>query len=238
MARKPRDYDAELQALMEKAKKVKIAEDRPVGRAGADHRCRRAAPSRPWPAPCSPRWNSRSRHRKWSRGGPNAVRRSFSKAASGRRGTPRPAPCCWNSRRRRRGCGGSPCCAIGSIAIEPAPTPGDLVQDRRARTRQLIELGGLVQKAGLVELVEDDRATLLGAFLELAARLQEDERQEEKPVELKARWRRSGPRLRRRAGRRRGGSGGREGPESGAGRRILVWPWCRRLSVGRVWPAE
>jgi hypothetical protein len=66
------------------------------------------------------------------------------------------------------------------------------VQDRRARTRHLIELGGLVRKAGLVELVEDDRATLLGAFLELAARLQEDERQDEKPAELKARWRRRG----------------------------------------------
>ena len=66
------------------------------------------------------------------------------------------------------------------------------MQDRRTRTRHLIELGGLVRKAGLVELVEDDRATLLGAFLELAGRLQEDERQEEKPVELKARWRRRG----------------------------------------------
>ena len=65
------------------------------------------------------------------------------------------------------------------------------VQDRRTRTRQLIELGGLVQKAGLVELVDDDRATLLGALLELAGRLQEDERQEE-ATNLKARWRRRG----------------------------------------------
>ena len=40
--------------------------------------------------------------------------------------------------------------------------------ERRARTRQLIELGGLVQKAGLVDLTDDDRAALLGAFLELA----------------------------------------------------------------------
>ena len=31
---------------------------------------------------------------------------------------------------------------------------------RRARTRHLIELGGLVAKAGLVELADDDRATL------------------------------------------------------------------------------
>ncbi len=36
---------------------------------------------------------------------------------------------------------------------------------RRERTRHLIELGGLVQKAGLVELTDDDRATLYGALL-------------------------------------------------------------------------
>jgi len=67
----------------------------------------------------------------------------------------------------------------------------DWVQERRARTRQLIELGGLVQKAGLVELVDDDRATLLGALLEIAGRLQEDEHQEE-TTNLKVRWRRRG----------------------------------------------
>jgi hypothetical protein len=46
---------------------------------------------------------------------------------------------------------------------------------RRERTRHLIELGGLVQKAGLVEISDDDRALLYGAFLELAARLTSDE---------------------------------------------------------------
>jgi hypothetical protein len=68
------------------------------------------------------------------------------------------------------------------------------VQDRRARTRHLIELGGLVQKAGLIELVDDDRATLLGAFLELAARLQGqgEEPQGESPADLRAQWRRRG----------------------------------------------
>jgi len=66
------------------------------------------------------------------------------------------------------------------------------VQDRRARTRHLIELGGLVQKAGLVELVDDDRATLLGAFLELADRLQEDEHQGVSQADQLARWRRRG----------------------------------------------
>ena len=68
------------------------------------------------------------------------------------------------------------------------------VQNRRARTRHLIELGGLVQKAGLVELVDDDRATLLGAFLELTAWLhgQEDEHQGVSQTDLMARWRRRG----------------------------------------------
>jgi hypothetical protein len=68
------------------------------------------------------------------------------------------------------------------------------VQDRRARTRHLIELGGLVQKAGLVELVDDDRATLLGVFLEVAARLhgQEDEHQGARQADQLARWRRRG----------------------------------------------
>src|SRR3546814_1217683 len=37
---------------------------------------------------------------------------------------------------------------------------------RRARTRHPIELGGLVQKAGLVELADDARATLSGALRE------------------------------------------------------------------------
>ncbi len=42
---------------------------------------------------------------------------------------------------------------------------------RRERTRHLIELGGLVQKAGLVDIADDDRALLYGAFLDLAQRL-------------------------------------------------------------------
>ena len=42
--------------------------------------------------------------------------------------------------------------------------------ERRERTRHLIELGGLVQKSGLVELADDERATLYGAMLDLAAR--------------------------------------------------------------------
>ena len=45
---------------------------------------------------------------------------------------------------------------------------------RRERTRHLIELGGLVHKAGLVELLHDDRATLYGALLDVAARARDN----------------------------------------------------------------
>lgn len=61
------------------------------------------------------------------------------------------------------------------------------VVQRRERTRHLIELGGLVQKAGLVELTEDDRATMLGAMLGLATVLKGDDGKQ--AAEL---WRRRG----------------------------------------------
>ena len=51
------------------------------------------------------------------------------------------------------------------------------VMYRRERTRQLIELGGLVAKAGLVELSSGDRAVLYGAFLAVADRLGGDDRE-------------------------------------------------------------
>ena len=44
--------------------------------------------------------------------------------------------------------------------------------ERRKRTRHLIELGGLVVKAGIVDLTGDDRATILGALLWMADKLQ------------------------------------------------------------------
>jgi hypothetical protein len=48
------------------------------------------------------------------------------------------------------------------------------VVERRERTRHLIELGGLVQKSGLVDLACDDRATIYGAMLDLAGRAGDD----------------------------------------------------------------
>jgi hypothetical protein len=52
------------------------------------------------------------------------------------------------------------------------------VVKRRERTRHLIELGGLVQKSGLVELTCDDRALLYGAFLELTDILRGETREQ------------------------------------------------------------
>ena len=73
----------------------------------------------------------------------------------------------------------------------------DWVQERRARTRQLIELGGLVQKAGLVELLHDDRAALLGAMMELADQLRGGREQDtgvdaRTPAQLAGTWRHRG----------------------------------------------
>ena len=60
---------------------------------------------------------------------------------------------------------------------------------RRDRTHQLIELGGLVAKAGLIEATDDDRAVIFGALVEIAARLQSDD-----AAQLILRWRRRGQR--------------------------------------------
>jgi Conjugal transfer protein TraD len=47
--------------------------------------------------------------------------------------------------------------------------------ERRMRTRHLIELGGLVVKAGIVELTGDDRATIYGALLWMGEKLKSDQ---------------------------------------------------------------
>lgn len=47
--------------------------------------------------------------------------------------------------------------------------------ERRERTRHLIQLGGLVVKAGIVDLTGDDRAIIYGALLWMADKLQSDQ---------------------------------------------------------------
>ncbi|WP_235364805.1 conjugal transfer protein TraD [Sphingomonas sp. ERG5] len=63
------------------------------------------------------------------------------------------------------------------------------VMKRRERTRQLIELGGLIAKAGLVELTDDDRAVIFGLLVEGAANLRSKHRDEVLTL-----WRRRGQR--------------------------------------------
>lgn len=60
---------------------------------------------------------------------------------------------------------------------------------RRERTRQLIELGGLVAKADLIALTDDDRAVIFGLLVEAAATLRSDQ-----PAHALALWRRRGKR--------------------------------------------
>ena len=47
--------------------------------------------------------------------------------------------------------------------------------ERRKRTRHLIELGGLVVKAGIVNLIGDDRAMIYGALVWVADKLKSDD---------------------------------------------------------------
>ena len=60
---------------------------------------------------------------------------------------------------------------------------------RRERTRQLIELGGLVAKAHLVELTDDDRAVILGLLIDAAVTLRGEARDQQLLL-----WRRQGRR--------------------------------------------
>jgi hypothetical protein len=65
--------------------------------------------------------------------------------------------------------------------LEAARARGDTrawVVKRRERTRHLIELGGLVAKAGLVELTGDDRAAIYGALLVAADQLRDEAREQ------------------------------------------------------------
>jgi hypothetical protein len=48
-------------------------------------------------------------------------------------------------------------------------------RERRRRTRHLIELGGLIVKAGIADLTGDDRATIYGALIWMADKLRSDQ---------------------------------------------------------------
>lgn len=51
----------------------------------------------------------------------------------------------------------------------------DWQKERRKRTRHLIELGGLIVKAGIVDLTNDDRAMIYGAMIWIAEKLKSED---------------------------------------------------------------
>jgi hypothetical protein len=83
-------------------------------------------------------------------------------------------------------------CEAGRRRLEAQRARRDIrgwIVKRRERTHHLIELGGLVVKAGLVDLTDDDRATLYGAFLATAMMLRSEQREQ-----ALAAWHRRGKR--------------------------------------------
>ncbi|TXL70934.1 conjugal transfer protein TraD [Vineibacter terrae] len=54
--------------------------------------------------------------------------------------------------------------------------------ERRNRTRHLIELGGLVVKAGVVDLTGDDRTMMYGAMIWIAEKLKSEGREHARDV--------------------------------------------------------
>ena len=60
---------------------------------------------------------------------------------------------------------------------------------RRERTRQLIELGGLIAKSGLIDLTDDDRAVIFGILIDASATLRGDNRNQARLL-----WQRRGKR--------------------------------------------
>ena len=85
--------------------------------------------------------------------------------------------------------------ALALVRDDAAAESRFRLDGRQAATHRIIVFGGLVLKAGLVSHVDDDRATLLGAFLALRHLLDDmgdDDLARVSPADLKLRWRRQG----------------------------------------------
>jgi hypothetical protein len=75
------------------------------------------------------------------------------------------------------------------IAAKARHDTRELQVKRRERTRQLIELGGLAAKAGLIDATDDDRTVIFGLLVEAAAKLDGPDREQQLLL-----WRRRGKR--------------------------------------------
>ena len=173
--RKPRDYDAELKALTDKARQLKSRKQSQLGElvmaAGADAL---NAEELAGALLAIATTTDSARREAWRKRGAAFFSGKRDEAGHGAGDKP----------------GGA---AAGEDRAPPAAGQTgtrDWQVKRRERTRHLIELGGLVMKAGLVELVDDDRAVILGLLGEAAARLRAEDRAQQLLL-----WRRRGQRM-------------------------------------------
>ena len=162
--RKPCDYDAELKALDDKARTLKTRKVAQLGdlvmATGADvlDAGMLAVVFWPW-------W--RPANRPGRRAGASAAKRSFSGGHEGL------AERLWTTAAQTRTTAAKRRAETRQARHDRRPW----IVNRRERTRQLIELGGLVAKVGLIDLSGDDRALLYGAFLAVADRLGGEDRE-------------------------------------------------------------
>jgi hypothetical protein len=162
--RKPRNFDAELKALEDKAKELKTRKVRQLGElviaTGADTL---AANELAGALIVLAETKEAGKREAWARrGGPRSFR-------DGRGEMHRQLTATRTALRRNR---------AARNRYQAARARHDMRTwqiERRKRTRHLIELGGLVVKAGLIELTDDDRAIILGALLWMADKLQSDQ---------------------------------------------------------------
>jgi DNA-binding protein H-NS len=170
--RKPRDYDSELVALKDKAKQLKERKVRQLGElivvTGADT--------------LSPEMlagallaivDSQDPQKK--KAGANAARAFFKNM---------PSNPCLNLKATNKLLKALQAALNQLGAAQSRHDHRAWVMNRRERTRQLIELGGLVVKSGLVAVTNDDRALILGALIVIVKNL-EDLGSEDKRI----RWR-------------------------------------------------
>lgn len=173
--RKPRDFDAELKALDDKARELKERKLRQLGElviaTGGDALPVEELVGALLEAAIA---DDRATKEAWRERGAGFFRSPPRKAARGA---------------DRRASGGQAAARNRLLAKRARHDTRAWQVKRRERTRQLIELGGLVAKAGLVELTDDDRAVIFGLLIEGAGTLRGERREDALTL-----WRRRGRR--------------------------------------------
>ena len=175
--RRPRDFDAELKALTDRARQLKEQKLRQLGELVLRPGLMRSTP-RYWLARCWLRHRTGTARQGRAGGKPGLHSFSASHANLLQDLSRTTKALCRSTQARNR--------RLATLARHDNRA---WQVTRRQRTRQLIELGGLVAKAGLIELIYDDRTVLLGLLVEAAAKLSGDNVEQQLGL-----WRRRGKR--------------------------------------------